>query len=313
MPFTPVLSTLGGVLLALPVFHKARLTGAVTGISGIFRRTLNFQVPASLFIGGLAAAGHFLKPFFPIKDTLSTIPRPLVAIAGFCVGLGTSLANGCTSGHALCGLARLSKRSIFATAVFMVVGCLTASLTDAAAKHGTADVVWQGDMRVVAGLIAFAAVMPVVLERLCAKASGNVRTALEAALEAVFGMSFGAGLMLAGMASPAKVSSFLDVTSGKWDPSLMFVFLGGLPIAYAGFRPLTHGGKPVLKDAHVLPRGNEVGGRLIAGSTLFGVGWGLIGLCPGPAAVYAGALSSSIGIAAFGGGLVGGTLLERLM
>ena len=102
------------------------------------------------------------------------------------------------------------------------------------------------------------------------------------------GLIFGLGLLIAGMANPAKVLGFLDLT-GHWDPSLAFVMLGGIAVASIGFfiagrRARTWLGLPVQ-----IPTARQIDRRLIGGSLLFGVGWGLAGICPGPALVLVGA------------------------
>ena len=95
------------------------------------------------------------------------------------------------------------------------------------------------------------------------------------------GLIFGLGLIISGMTNPAKVIDFLDVT-GLWDPSLGFVMLGAISIAYFSFkiarkRKLTYMGLPII-----LPKTNTIDTRLIFGSVTFGIGWGLAGYCPGP-------------------------------
>ncbi len=100
----------------------------------------------------------------------------------------------------------------------------------------------------------------------------------------VAGLVFGVGLILAGMVDPAKVIAFLDV-AGPWDPSLAFVMVGAIAAAffayrYAGRRRISLLGAPMH-----LPGIRHIDGGLIAGSAMFGVGWGLAGFCPGPALV----------------------------
>lgn len=95
------------------------------------------------------------------------------------------------------------------------------------------------------------------------------------------GLIFGLGLIISGMTNPAKVIGFLDVT-GLWDPSLGFVMLGAISVAYFSFkiarkRKLTYTGLPII-----LPKTSIVDSRLIFGSATFGIGWGLGGYCPGP-------------------------------
>ncbi|HJO03015.1 MAG TPA: DUF6691 family protein [Acidobacteriota bacterium] len=96
------------------------------------------------------------------------------------------------------------------------------------------------------------------------------------------GALFGAGLALSGMTNPAKVKGFLDLT-GDWDPSLVLVMGGGLA-SFALWNLLLGGrAEPILGGAKPTKPNGKVDARLIVGSMLFGVGWGLAGLCPGPA------------------------------
>jgi len=101
------------------------------------------------------------------------------------------------------------------------------------------------------------------------------------------GLVFGLGLIVAGMANPAKVLGFLDL-AGAWDPSLALVMAGAIAVgagafAFVKIRTRTLLGAPVL-----LPTARLIDRRLVLGSLVFGVGWGLAGICPGPALVLAG-------------------------
>ncbi|HYD67206.1 DUF6691 family protein [Azospirillum sp.] len=98
------------------------------------------------------------------------------------------------------------------------------------------------------------------------------------------GLLFGLGLLVSGMADPAKVLAFLDL-SGNWDPSLAFVMGGAVAVSALGYRLAVGRGAAVLDGPLKLPERRDLDGRLIGGSALFGVGWGLVGLCPGPAIV----------------------------
>lgn len=102
------------------------------------------------------------------------------------------------------------------------------------------------------------------------------------------GLLFGLGLLLAGMADPAKVLAFLDL-AGAWDPSLALVMLGAILTALPFFglaRGKAHG---LLGGAMQLPTRRDLDRRLVLGSLVFGVGWGIAGICPGPALVGLGA------------------------
>jgi uncharacterized protein len=97
------------------------------------------------------------------------------------------------------------------------------------------------------------------------------------------GVVFGAGLALSGMLDPSKVVGFLDVAGGNWDPSLAFVLGGAVLVAAAGMLAVRKMRKPMLDHIFHLPQSDAIDRRLIGGSILFGLGWGISGYCPGPA------------------------------
>ncbi len=103
----------------------------------------------------------------------------------------------------------------------------------------------------------------------------------------VCGLLFGLGLLLAGMANPAKVLGFLDI-AGLWDPSLALVMVGGIVVAFIAFTLSKKMPHSLLQAKFNWPEATAVTRPLLIGSTLFGLGWGLVGLCPGPALVLAG-------------------------
>jgi uncharacterized membrane protein YedE/YeeE len=96
------------------------------------------------------------------------------------------------------------------------------------------------------------------------------------------GALFGAGLVVAGMTDPAKVQGFLDL-AGHWDPSLAFVMGAALCITLPVFQMLKRRQGPLLAERFFLPTRTDLDRPLLIGSALFGIGWGLAGLCPGPA------------------------------
>lgn len=97
------------------------------------------------------------------------------------------------------------------------------------------------------------------------------------------GALFGFGLSLSGMLDPARVLGFLDIASGHWDPSLMFVLGGAVAVAVPGVALQRRLRTPLLDDRFRLPEKTGIDRRLVGGSALFGIGWGLAGFCPGPA------------------------------
>jgi uncharacterized membrane protein YedE/YeeE len=98
------------------------------------------------------------------------------------------------------------------------------------------------------------------------------------------GALFGLGLAVSGMANPAKVIGFLDV-AGDWDPTLAFVMGGAVLVTVVAFRFVLRQKRPLLDEGFSIPTKTDVDVRLLGGASLFGVGWGLSGFCPGPAVV----------------------------
>ncbi|MFM0470487.1 DUF6691 family protein [Paraburkholderia strydomiana] len=132
-------------------------------------------------------------------------------------------------------------------------------------------------------------------------------------LTALFsGLLFGVGLMVSGMANPAKVLGFLDI-AGQWDPSLAFVMGGAIAVGSVAFLLAKRQKKSLLGRSIQIPAGKQVTLRLVMGSAVFGVGWGLAGFCPGPALVAMGAgFPKAWGfVGAMLGGMVVFEIIER--
>ncbi len=132
--FTPISAAIGGALIGLAAVMLMRVNGRIAGITGIFAGLIEAQSTdlswRATFIVGLVAA--------PLSAALIgyTLPIPqmppslaIIAVAGLLVGFGTRLSNGCTSGHGVCGIARLSPRSIIATGIFMAAAMIVVALT----------------------------------------------------------------------------------------------------------------------------------------------------------------------------------------
>jgi uncharacterized membrane protein YedE/YeeE len=122
----------GGVLIGLAASLLLLTHGKIAGISGMLGGLLDTKTTErgyrAWFLAGLLLMGlvlAFVRPELLASASGSSAPLALTAVAGLLVGFGTSLGNGCTSGHGICGLSRLSPRSLLATATFMVTGALT--------------------------------------------------------------------------------------------------------------------------------------------------------------------------------------------
>lgn len=128
--FTPLSALLGGALIGLSAAIFILLNGRIAGISGIMGGLLK---PANktdalwrgAFVAGLLLAPWLYQRFSPLPESTIDTPWPVLIVAGFLVGFGSRLGSGCTSGHGVCGISRLSTRSIVATLTFMATGGIT--------------------------------------------------------------------------------------------------------------------------------------------------------------------------------------------
>lgn len=121
----------------------------------------------------------------------------------------------------------------------------------------------------------------------------------------ISGALFSVGLTIGGMTQPSKIIAFLDIT-GNWDPALMFVMLGAVSTYFISFRLIQkHRVAPVLGNQFALPTKQKIDPPLIYGAMLFGVGWGISGLCPGPAitSLFSGSLPIWIFVASMAIGM----------
>ena len=126
------------------------------------------------------------------------------------------------------------------------------------------------------------------------------------------GLIFGIGLLLAGMANPAKVLGFLDL-AGAWDPSLALVMGGAIAVALLPFAWARRQSRSLLGAPMQLPQKRELDRQLILGSLVFGIGWGIAGICPGPgvAILLTGHWQALLFVAAMLAGMLLFTALER--
>src|SRR5262249_43714199 len=130
---------------------------------------------------------------------------------------------------------------------------------------------------------------PSRLSRSCVTCSEAEIMPVVAAL--LCGLIFGFGLLISGMMQPAKVLGFLDIF-GAWDPSLAIVMMAALAVSVPGFALAKRRERPVLATQSSWPTRADIDRPLVIGATLFGIGWGLVGLCPGPALANLATLSA---------------------
>jgi hypothetical protein len=294
---------------------------------------------------GLVAGGAVVANFVPsaFGHALPTT-LPAVLLSGALVGYGTRLGNGCTSGHGVCGLSRMSARSAAAVGSFMAAGVATASAIDLVPQlrsllrspewihHGTtpdthaatlsaleSTDMWSSVAPLVAGaplgIAALAALAAfIVARRFHSGALHHPEVHGESLPWALaMGLVFSAGLSLAGMTNPFTVLSFLTLpvagtttAAAGWNPALAMVMGGAIGVALPNMQNTLKALKaPRFGALFHLPTISDVDRKLLAGSALFGVGWGMGGICPGPglAALGTGAAPFALWVAALYAGM----------
>jgi len=247
----------------------------VAGNSGALKALiLGPREPTKLaFLGGLVTSGALMGRVLPMAFESAPPASLALAASGLAVGLGTALGNGCTSGHGLCGLSRLSVRSLAAVPTFMGFAVATATIRSGSTL-GTP--------------LPIGATPPAVLELATKLASGLAVALLPAALISDdssmqlyaglwSGATFGVGLALGGMVRPSVVTNALS--PAQFDGTLWVLFMTALAVTF-GFYRLS--GALGVKEASAAAAAAKVDTKLLLGAALFGVGWGSSGLCPGP-------------------------------
>ena len=219
----PVESVLGGVLIGLATGALMISSAGVAGNSGALRALIKGtgETSKQMFVLGLVAAGVISGAATPwaYQATYEDASWPLTVVGGLLVGAGTVLQNGCTSGHGLAGLSRLSLRSAIATPIFMLFAIFSAiaksgfaagppaPLADTPSEHLTAGLAFAGGAAALLASLALA-------WRSQSGEQGDVR----AYAGFVSGSIFGLGLALGGMVRPSTVTAALSLT--RWDPTL---------------------------------------------------------------------------------------------
>lgn len=329
MTFTPFESTIGGILIGVSAAAYLKLNGRISGMSGALTGTLKgtkalvqggkydwFEYRQKVayllglvtagflvyFIPGLAPEESFVPLGLSVRNVFH-IPALVTFIGGMLVAIGTNVGSGCTSGHMICGIARLSRRSFVATATFSSVAFIVVQL-------GTPSLIvnyfFGGHMKQLSHnqewisfpsftyallLLSILAIVLATYYYLYENAnqfSQSVKNQMDQyVLPYYSALVFGLGLAFAGMTSPAKVVGFFDFFGDHYDPSLFCVAVGAilldlylfqmhiLPAANKGETPLYH-------DQYHLPSSTQIDWKLVTGAAIFGVGWGLGGVCPGP-------------------------------
>ena len=308
-------ASIGGALIAIATCINLYYNGKVTGMSGMMYRNIFMDhdnnswglMLGLIFVGSL----HFLLgtstnwwTINPAESTTSGLSYYGFIIGGFCVGLGTKLGNGCTSGHGVCGMPRFSKRSWIAVPTFMATAILTANLL---AHYGITDytpgtIPISMQVRKILNLILLAVLVFIIATLYVKSTEGTERQQYLASL--VTGLVFGVGLVISQMSEREVIRSFLTFDS-RWNYALLIVFCGAVGVNLILFNIILSKDKPALNQKFEIPTNNTIDWKLIVGSALFGIGWGICGVCPGPLLVVFPRMIPQTSLALLGGVVAG--------
>ena len=286
------------------------------------------------YIAGLVSSGAcfvLLEPsvFGSTLSPAATLSPLGVAIAGLLTGFGTRLGSGCTSGHGICGLPRRSMRSLVAVLSFMTTGAITAYATRAYRTLLEPLFSAEGVSKIVPGMLdavgfgaGFRPVMYVLGGAFVAHKMLKTKSRVERwdtpelrrAPEIIYdepsvlfhlssfgaGALFGCGLGISGMTNPTRVQDFLDFSNpAGWDPTLAGVMGGGVLVNLLTFEYMRRNNHASECPGFVFDdheKNTKMDWKLVVGAGIFGVAWGLGGMCPGPAILSTvGALTKGLG------------------
>jgi hypothetical protein len=357
----PLSGLIGGFIIGLAASILLVFNGDIMGFSGIFTSSVLRQTKQGpnwklVYLGAFLVTTQVMMfyPYIKVPDPevqdYIPIASPIAhVLAGLFVGFGTKMGNGCTSGHGICGMARLSVRSFVAVITFMITAAVTVYVISPVSIFAPYTSWLRRDAvpnpaRILGYVITAVFIMVAFIlmryENKKHKDINNVPVNEDSLLvdeptgnaaqdsqdqdieqckliaAAVSGSLMSVGLALSQMIAPSKIYGFLDLTGytrGTWDPTLAFVMGGGVIIsslsyALIGYPNLLFIGKKdrasamqcplALKNdgSFSVPSSTTVDGKLIGGAAIFGIGWAMAGMCPGPALFLVG---SSVPFVAF--------------
>ena len=289
---TALNSILGGLLIGIASTLHLYLNGKITGISGSIFKCItlkNFNYNFS-FLLGMVIISVYMKyynfnngKFFEYESKfISDLSLLGFIIAGFLVGFGAKMANGCTSGHGICGLPRFSKRSFVAIGLFMIFGGIVSTTRyyfPILKPFFTPINIWNHYSSIYYYMLIFfiACFLILVLNCLRKKGKEDLRDII---IAFIVGCIFSYGLIQSGMLKRHTIIEFLTI-SKIWNMQLVYVLGTAVGFNVLSFRFVLKKTKPVYKLKFDLPTNTQIDNKLILGASIFGIGWGLGGICPG--------------------------------
>ncbi|PLN82961.1 hypothetical protein BDW42DRAFT_69673 [Aspergillus taichungensis] len=332
--FTPINTSLGALMLYQGSSGLLLHNGAVFGISSFLSGcVLNPNQDNVPVIAGIVSSLAPVYLFAPsLLPSYPASPATLASLAstvgtGFLLGWGTKNGRGCTSGHMMCGLSRLSPRSLIATAIFFTTAVLTANFVGGGQNIPscgpgipcyTPAYPTSHELAFMIGTTVLTFITNFIIVPRFMKRSEKSRKIYSY----IAGLQFGIGLIVSGMADPAKLLRFFAFLTdmSRFDPSLVFVMLFGIGpslITYLKTKPgkdtsdsADKPTKPTLAETWRLPTATvaDIDWRFVTGAVAFGLAWGLRGVCPGPA-ILRSVLQPVWGVAEMAGFMLGSSVL----
>lgn len=281
---------IGGLMIGLGAITLLLTTGYVSGMNSmldtVFIDTEDFQYRwKTLWLSVFLVIGILLSKKF---KSVECLPLNAFTFLGFFIlAFGVRMAQGCTSGHGINGLARLSKRSFIAVLLFFSFAVITATNFKTLPIHKTDTI----NKNIYIPLIAVLIWVYYAFNKTTKKDENkeiNIYNILAIILSAGL---FSGGLYYSGMYEFSVVKNFLNLKNPNWNYGLLIVFLTAVGVAFIGYRVIGLMDKPFTKTCEqtyikdeeckfMLPKRNTITKKLIIGSILFGIGWGITGMCP---------------------------------
>lgn len=296
---------IGGLLIAIASSSNYILCGKITGFSGMFWSLISLQKNQILwkliFVCSFILTGSLITILNGIEKSQlldDLIPDPKIqtrglsfigfCIAGFLVGFGTKMSNGCTSGHGVCGLPRFSKRSWVAVMTFFSTAMAVANV-----RHNhpflEESTLYMPNVKLPHSdkIFAIGSASLLIIVFLYSIVFRNRVNIKEIFVAGFSGSTFAFGLILSGMVKRDRILNFL-IISENWDPSLAIVLATTVLFNMFSFNIVQpNKTKPMFTETFTLVTKTSIDAKLVIGAFIFGVGWGISGLCPGPAILNA--------------------------
>jgi glyoxylase-like metal-dependent hydrolase (beta-lactamase superfamily II)/uncharacterized membrane protein YedE/YeeE len=280
----------GGLLIGLGAVTLLMTTGYISGMNSmldtIFIKTDDFQYRwKTLWLSVFLLFGIILSN--QSKNVESLPLNVFTFISFFILAFGVRMAQGCTSGHGINGLARLSKRSFVAVAVFFGCAVLTSTFFTTLKIHKTESM----NNNILIPIIFVMTWIIYAFKKTVPKDENSTINLFNIIAVTISASLFAGGLVLSKMYQFSVVKDFLNLKSKNWNFGLMIVFGSAVLVSLMGYQLVGKMNQPLtltceqtyIKDEEckfMFPKRNQINTKLIVGSSLFGVGWGLTGMCP---------------------------------